>query len=334
MMKAIATILIPTCNRPKYLARCLAFYQRNTQQFQIIVLDSSDNSDSEQVTAQHANVSYYKLPHATSFSAKLAAGGQMATTDFVSICSDDDFIFPAGIRACVTFLKQHPDFVAAHGKYLRHQTSEDGKLSFAETYRGKHPTVLDSNLTPEQRLTAHYADYVPTFYATTRTDTFRFIYQLTADTGVEFGLSEVLPSSLTVLLGKVARVHQMYACREAHQHDWVTEERKVQMYSADKVNSAITVLASTLCKLQPVWSHEAAKELFTHLLQVGKGMVALTLDEDTLSTRNAKSTGWPQSFWVQNDEATWASEQVARILLEHGGYTREQMIQLREALYL
>ncbi len=334
MMSPIATILIPTCNRPLYLQRCLAFYQHCSQQFQIIVLDSSNNSDSAAITSQYPHVTYHKLPYTISFSAKLAAGGQMASTDFVSICSDDDFIFPQGIRACVSFLTRQPDFVAAHGKYLRHIISDDGKLSFAETYRGKLPTVLDSDLSPAQRLIAHYGDYVPTFYATTRTDIFRTIYQLTAESGVEFGLSEVLPSSLTVLMGKVGRIHQMYACREAHQHDWVTDERKVQMYSADKTNRAISLLAVTMSQQQPEICTQYAHELLTQLLIVGKGMASLAPDEHTLQLRHSKSNGWPQSFWVQNEEAKWASDQVAQILLKYCGYTREQMIQLREALYL
>jgi hypothetical protein len=85
---------------------------------------------------------------------------------------------------------------------------------------------------------------------------------------------------------------------------------------------------------QPEICTQYAHELLTQLLIVGKGMASLAPDEHTLQLRHSKSNGWPQSFWVQNEEAKWASDQVAQILLKYCGYTREQMIQLREALYL
>jgi glycosyltransferase domain-containing protein len=328
-----ATILIPTCNRPIYLARCLEFYQQQPFQFEIIVLDSSQDNQSADVVALFEGVTYIKYPSSISFSEKLAMGGQLANQPFITVCSDDDFIFAEAIVECVDFLKQHADFSCAHGKYLRHWFDEKGEFRLAETYRGKFANMLDCDISALSRLKFHYADYTPTFYAVTRQAVFCQIYQITADLGVDFGLSEVLPSSLSVVLGKIARLPILYASREAHHHNWVTEERKLQMYSAKRIAAAKACLTSAL---QQDASIDAGliKAVLDQLLHIGIGMKAAEFSADELACRQHNSIEYFPKNWVSEPEAQWALGKLAQILLKNQGYSRQDMIKLREALYL
>jgi hypothetical protein len=260
-------------------------------------------------------------------------GGQIASQPFITVCSDDDFIFPEGIAKCVEFLKQHADFSCAHGKYLRHWFDELGDFRIKETYTGKFANMLDSDLPPLQRLQFHYADYTPTFYAVTRHEIFCEIYRQTAELGVEFGLSEVLPSSLSVIFGKIARLPVLYASREAHHHNWVTPERKMQMYSEDKIALAMKSLLAASAEVVN-FDSDNSLSILEQLLKTGIGMVPPQFTADQLQLRNDKTVDYFSKYRVTAQEAEWALSKLAQILLKNKGYSRQDMIKLREALYL
>lgn len=326
MKRLPVTVLIPTRNRPAYLARCLSYYSTHLNELDVLVLDSSDDGESEQLCADIEGVRYQRYDAATSFAGKLAHGGTLTRAPFVTVCSDDDFIFVEGIAACTRFLAEHDDFSCAHGKYLRHWIEDDGELRFAETYRGHYATLLDTDLPAITRLQCHVNDYVPTFYAVTRTTVFTDIYDATDHAGVEFGLSEVLPSFLSVIVGKIARLPVMYASRESHRHDWVTEERKQQMYSADK----ITVAMATLSQCLPA---QDTKSLLT-LFSVGKGMTGVPLACNIEKMRTEKTARDYQALKIAKEELDWAVNVLTSLLLTKKTYSRQEMIKLREALYL
>ena len=320
------TLLIPTRNRPAYLERCLQFYKPYVAELEIIVLDSSDTNESQVLCDGFQQVSYVHYPADISFADKLAQGSLSAGSDFITVCSDDDFIFAEGIAACATFLDENPDYVCAHGKYLRHWFDDDGKLQFYETYLGNHANMLDAALPASERLQCHFTDYTPTFYGVTRKTVFTDAYQTTARLNVEFGLSEVLPSALMVLAGKITRIPVMYASRESHRHNWVTEDRLQQMYSAEKIASTLAELQSRL----PVNEHA----LLSQLLAVGKGMISVPLSDTALAIRQQKSRTDFADMKITQEEAGWAVNHIAEILLNNQGYSRQEMIKLRESLYL
>lgn len=320
------TLLIPTRNRPAYLERCLQFYKPYAAELEIIVLDSSDTEESKLLCNEFQQVNYVRYPTDISFADKLAQGSLSAARDFITVCSDDDFIFVEGITACATFLSENPDFVCAHGKYLRHWFDDDGQLQFYETYLGNYANMLDAALPDSERLQCHFADYTPTFYGVTRKTVFTDAYQETARLNVEFGLSEVLPSALMVLAGKIARIPVMYASRESHRHNWVTEDRLQQMYSVEKIASTMAVLQSRL----PANEHAQLSQL----LMVGKGMTSVPLSETALAMRKQKSHIDFADMKMTQEEADWAVNLIAEILLNNQGYSRQEMIKLRESLYL
>lgn len=326
----MVTLLIPTYNRPKYIARCLAFYAPYTTDYEIIVLDSSTDLLTHVECQKVPGVRHVSLDSNISFASKLAKGGKLARGAYIVICADDDMIFPEGINACADYLDKHNDVVAAHGNYLRHWEDETGEIGVRETYVGEFASMLNTDIPPLARLQFHFHDYTPTFYALTRKNCFVTSYQATADSHVEFGLSEVLSSAMIVLNGKVARLDVIYGSRESHQHNWVTDARLKEMYC----QAFITASIEAMLTLFPQHEQQQARETLSSLLLVNQGMNKLPLTPKQIALRADITNNRDFSYCVSDTDIEMVRLQLAPILKENRGYNRQEMIAIREALYL
>ena len=81
------SIVIPTRNRPSYLARAMAYYAQ-FDAIQLIVCDSSEQSFNAEITEQ---VTYYHFPKA-SFVEKIQAILPSLAKEYVVLSADDDFL--------------------------------------------------------------------------------------------------------------------------------------------------------------------------------------------------------------------------------------------------
>lgn len=323
------TIIIPTHNRAKYLRRCLAFYEPYSAHVKIVVVDTSSDKASAQVCDSYPDIRYEALPSNISFSAKLARAADFVDTPYVVICSDDDFIFVEALQEAAKFLTHNPDHSCVHGKYLRHWFDANGALHFGECYGAKYPSLLNSELSQTDRLYFHFADYVPTFYALTRIDVFRFIYTTTEQAKVGYGLCELLPSALSVIAGKIARLPIIYACREAHDHDWTTPERNKSMYSVSRVELALSIIKS---HIDDITEQEAS--LVDKLIVPEQGLPKLELSKELIDLAQSRRHLYKLTQRLNEDEMAWAKQQVSGTLLKYDSYNREQMIKIRETEYV
>lgn len=324
------TLLIPTHNRPKYVARCLAFYSSLAQEYEILVLDSSTDQLTQCECKKVGGIEHVPLDSNISFSRKLNIGGELATGTYIAVCADDDIIFPEGLNTCADYLDKHPDVVAAHGNYLRHWVEDSGKIGLRETYVGAFASMLDTDVSALDRLQFHFHDYIPTFYALTRRDCFITSFKATADSGVEFGLSEVLSSAMIVLSGKVARLNVLYGSRESHQHNWVTDARLQQMYCQSFISAAI----EAMLELFPHHQQHNARSLFSKLLVVNQGMNKVPLSSKQIALRADTTSNLSFSYCVSDTDSAIVRSQIASLFKTNRAYNRQEMIALREALYL
>jgi glycosyltransferase domain-containing protein len=116
------SLLIPTFNRPAMLGALLEYLASKKAQFPIFVLDSSDNENKVKnrvVAKRHAiDVRHMEFDEDARFDLKIASALHKISSDYVSLCADDDIVFIDAIEACVDELDRDRGLVACHGIYL------------------------------------------------------------------------------------------------------------------------------------------------------------------------------------------------------------------------
>ena len=162
-MTAELTLVMLTHNRPDFFRRALSYY--GYFGFPIVVLDSSEDSN-ENVAQRYADVSYCHRPGET-FLKKINYGLSKVDTPFMVFLSDDDFLLLPALNSSVEFLRSSPDYTFCHG-YNMMYLPEAGKVHYF--YRDKKVCEDYASDNPRERVISFMEQYIPPFYAVTRTD--------------------------------------------------------------------------------------------------------------------------------------------------------------------
>lgn len=118
------SIMIPTFNRPEYLARLLAFLNGFAETgFSIFILDSSrEKFKAMNRTAVKAfdrlDLKYLEYDKGIDLFDKLRSGIQLVDTEYVCLCADDDFICEKGITKSLEILEKDKNLLSVKGKNL------------------------------------------------------------------------------------------------------------------------------------------------------------------------------------------------------------------------
>ncbi|MGB5926279.1 MAG: TIGR00180 family glycosyltransferase [Dehalococcoidia bacterium] len=214
------TILIPTYNRPDYLKRILGYYNDFRVAYNIIVADGSSDEIKKVNKETVSSFPSLRIQHLAKYSSethplhRLNDALKYINTEYCVFCADDDFVTPNGIRQSVDFLEKNPDFAIAHGRYIsfRLERRKNGQnFRWQPTYSALSITFEHS----EQRLTYHLSNYSPTFYAIHRSELLQMIWAENVRFMNDARFSELLPSMLASIYGKVKCLDVLYAARDA-----------------------------------------------------------------------------------------------------------------------
>lgn len=114
------SIIIPTHNRQRKLTRILTYLDQFP--VSVIIIDSSNKiSDFK----RFKNVEYYHDQNLT-FSQKVIHGCNVAKTNFVALCADDDFVIPEKIQQLLITCDE--SIVGIIGPVITFQETFDGKF--------------------------------------------------------------------------------------------------------------------------------------------------------------------------------------------------------------
>jgi glycosyltransferase domain-containing protein len=208
------TLIVPTFNRPRDLARLLTYLVRQKAEFPVLVLDSSDGETkvANAGLIDHVELDVRLVSYASSITPfeKFWRGSQEVRTEFCSLCADDDVLMLDAILPLVNFLQEHPDFSAAHGLYFTfYDNVHIGITSIV--YSGGSFGRDD----PLLRFLDFFRRYEAVTYALYRAEVMR--YALAQIQAMQSMLArELLAGALTVVAGKVARLPIVYYGRSLH----------------------------------------------------------------------------------------------------------------------
>ena len=208
------TLIIPTFNRPFLLKKLISYLSYKGVDFEIIVLDSSDKRIKETniglCTNSGLNLRYFDYPTDLHFKHKLLDGLKKVSTGYVSLCADDDIVFPDSLQACVNHLADHTDYVACQGYYIGFSQREDSRFDIRLVYSS--PSIEGSS--PSERILQLLKKYEALSYAAYRTPVFKRLWEKTLEID-SYLYIELFLALATVTNGKVKRLNSIYYARNS-----------------------------------------------------------------------------------------------------------------------
>ncbi len=221
------SILIPTINRSEFLLRALNYYHIINYDGQIIIGDSSDEechkdairkAISEKFTSLKILYTHYPKDKYTIHSVFKEMINQ-AKTPYCVFSGDDDFLVPAGLYKCVDFLENNSGYSAAHGLRLDLSVENDLVYGNVDNIKITPGLILDSEQASE-RWVAYMRNGYSTQYYVHPTYIWREMYMYIDETPTRFFGEELLPCSLTALLGKVKEIELISTVFQVRSHSF------------------------------------------------------------------------------------------------------------------
>lgn len=270
------TLIIPTFNRPKYLARLLNYYATKKTAIHFLILDSSDMQSIE-LNRQTclifgSQARYVTFPSSTPFATKLLAGLKLVDTPFCVFCADDDLVFVEGLRQALTFLQENSDYVCADGIYLRfYNTTDIMHLDVEYAIKG-----IDAS-DPGARIFRLCQHYESLFYSVFRTHDAINIYS-TLSKLETLHYQELFQAISALLIGKTYRLPVFYAARQNSETAEPTRDKWQTFYwFADNSGE---LLEHYLVYREELWNFyqnyapepRRSKEIFFQLIDITHGI--------------------------------------------------------------
>ncbi|MGJ7516011.1 TIGR00180 family glycosyltransferase [Pseudomonas baetica] len=205
------TVVVISHNRSAFLRRTLQYY--SSYPCTVLVLDSSVEGE-KHMARDFPSVDYRHLPQFTykGFQDKLTYGVTQVTTPYMVFAADDDFLLHGALTESLAFLEANPDYGLCHGygmMYLARGTE-------VNYYRRDRRVQEDYNAQqPEDRLMAFMGQFLPPFYAVTRTDLLQQWYSL-LPAGTSFEWQEIGHTYFLLACAKARILPIPFAVREAN----------------------------------------------------------------------------------------------------------------------
>lgn len=256
------TIVIPTYNRPRQLLRLLDYYSQD--KLSILIADSTIKPF--KLPRKFKNVEYYHFPNYP-YVKKLPLIYKKVKTKYVVFCADDDFVLSSGINVCINFLEENPDYISAHGHYLRFKEEKSGNISAWPTYLYSLNLDINSNI-PSKRVVQLLSNYAQLLYATIRTKEAKRIYSLLEKNSLisNDNLVELTQAILLCIEGKSKVLPILYDVRESTPNSAGTYVNSLEVISVDpkyekEYHTWIQLLISQLKKKEKITKKDAATKI-------------------------------------------------------------------------
>lgn len=203
------SILIPTLNRSNFLIRALRYYSKVGFKGYICIGDSSNAQHVEktkraiQALGNKIKIIYRYYPNPPYIHNGMVIKEliELAPVPYVVFAGDDDFVIPNALEQCITFLKDHPEYSAAHGIRVSMRLKSSGAFGKLASAHYVTQCRLESDKALE-RWIQYMRHGISSQYSVHRIETWRRMYRDVASIPIQYFGPELLPCSISSILGK------------------------------------------------------------------------------------------------------------------------------------
>ena len=229
-MKDIA-IVMPTYNRNDFVIRCLHYYAACSDPVHLYIGDSTDQEKAKPVHDEMrklekkiGKVTYIHCPNMKGYEASRVLL-ENVEEEFVCWIADDDFQLIKGIKKCIRFLEENPDYFSCGGDllYFVLKDSKDhiyGKIAEIDFRKGGRSIEQEK---AHERVKYFSKEFFTQTFSVYRTKSFLQILRnaedLSKSSGPEF-LREHFIGCFSSLSGKIKKMDEVCFIRQFHPLRW------------------------------------------------------------------------------------------------------------------
>lgn len=217
MTEPLVTCLVPTHNRTNFLRRWLRFYREFPPGFAVTVIDSSGPAAAAEnvalIEAARGNLKIRYLHLDLDLMTKCQQALETMTTPFVTLCADDDLVFPEAVAKCAEFLGRNPGYSSALGRTAKVYPNR----RWFGRVRLKGYSIEDDD--PLERCRRLAGNFFTNYYAVYPLETLRANFRLVSDhtdSRATYALAEMLLSQLSAIRGRIKVLPIMHLVLERH----------------------------------------------------------------------------------------------------------------------
>ncbi|MHC8304973.1 TIGR00180 family glycosyltransferase [Pseudomonas sp. PB3P13] len=283
------TLVLITHNRPAFLQRALQYYSRYP--CTVLVLDSTPVANAAAI-AQFPNVDYRHLPQFsyTGLQDKVTYGVEQVTTPFMVFAADDDFLLHDAMTQSVEFLERNPDYGLCHGYGMMYLARATEVSYFRRDRRVCEDYASELG---EERVMEFMSQFLPPFYAVTRTDLLQQWYRALPP-GTSFEWQEIGHTYYLLACAKARILPIPFAVREANyggsEHN--TNVLTVLTYKDPKTNADRQQFAEFLASLPTAISGKSPQQLKQLALDSFTAMAECLLSGRSLAGKMIVRSVW------------------------------------------
>lgn len=133
----LLSLIIPTCDRPELLRRCLCAVEReHTSDVEVIVVNDASTVNYDHVIEEFSSVisRYIRLNSRSGVSAARNAGIQESTGAWIMFVDDDDELLDGALKQAKLFLKQRISMRSFHWMWVKVMTYSGDSSDVRENY--------------------------------------------------------------------------------------------------------------------------------------------------------------------------------------------------------
>lgn len=213
------SILVPTLDRSSFVIRLLRYYKNVRFEGNLLIGDSSDGYHADRLESEVKSLSTilrveYHNCKGMNDSETIGYLSRSSTSRYVAFVGDDDFLIPNGIKDAIAFLENNPDYSIAHGRAALCHLNVSGAYGSIIGCSNYRLGALEEDKA-SNRLISHLKRYFVTLFSVHRAHEHAACYENISNVS-DKSFTELLPSCLPVLQGKVKQIESLYLIRQVH----------------------------------------------------------------------------------------------------------------------
>ena len=237
-------IVVATLNRPDFVIRQLQYYANLQSPHPVYIGDSSneENAKKLQMGINKINppltVHYYYYPK-TEYSLGEVVKNlyDQVNEKYVVFIGDDDYQIPPSLTKCAEFLEHHPDYSNASGQAVSFRLVNNGVYGELKSL-SDYPRRQIEAPTAAERLLSFLSKYYVPLFSVHRIEQIRKCWQHTSEIENLNFSTEILPSTMSLVLGKSKIIDCLSFVRQIHDRhiklpdtfDWIIRKDWASSY--------------------------------------------------------------------------------------------------------